>query len=256
MDNTFTVKINDEDVVLKVKKPSIKDINEAKKTYNETFNRAIQSKAPLRRVISNILKEQGLWSEEQQAQVDTVQKEILNLEFRLHKGGISVTSGRKLAIELREKRKEFNKLWSVHTDFDSNSAEGQAEDQQFNHLASLCIVYNSDETPFFKSYEEYISDTSGVSNIGGQKFAALVYQIDENYLESLPENVFLKQKGFVDDKLRLIDKQGRLIDADGKLINEDGYLIDEDGDRIDLLGHKLNKDGEFIVESEPFFDEE
>lgn len=39
------------------------------------------------------------------------------------------------------------------------------------------------------------------------------------------ENKFLRDKGFVNDDLRLINKDGDLIDIDDNLINEDGNLV-------------------------------
>ena len=61
---------------------------------------------------------------------------------------------------------------------------------------------------------------------------------------------------FVDEKLRLIDKRGRLVDSENRLIDDNGRFINEEGNFVDKNGNLVDQEGDYIVDAEPFLDEE
>ena len=253
---TFTVNIDDKDVQFVVKSPSLNDQREAQKVYNQAFTDAIKSKSVVRAKLDDLLKDQGLWSDEKQAQFSLLQKDILEGEKRLAKGGFSVNEAKDLAISIKAKRDEIRDLISVRTSLDNHSAEGQADNARFNYLVSVCVVYNDTKELVFKDMEDYLNrSTDEVSILGAQNLANMLYGLDNDYESNLPENKFLKKYKFVDDQLRLVDKKGRLIDAEGKLIDSDNRFIDEEGNFVDKFGNRVDKNGDYVVEQEPFLDE-
>jgi hypothetical protein len=253
---TFTVKINDQDKEILVKTPSLNDQREAQKIYNQSFTDAIKSKSVVRAKLDDLLKDQGLWNDEKQAQFNLLQKEILEGEKRLAKGGFSLNEAKDLAISIKSKRDEIRELISVRTSLDNHSAEGQADNARFNYLVSVCVVYNDTKEAVFKDMEDYLNrSTEEVAILGAQNLANMLYGLDNDYESNLPENKFLKKYKFVDTDLRLIDKQGRLIDADGRLIDSEGRFIDDGGNFVDKFGNRVDKNGDYVVEAEPFLDE-
>jgi hypothetical protein len=253
---TFTVKLDDKDREILVKTPSLNDQREAQKVYNQAFTDAIKSKSVVRAKLDDLLKDQGLWSDEKQAQFNLLQKEILDGEKRLAKGGFSLNEAKDLAIAIKAKRDEIRDLISVRTSLDNHSAEGQADNARFNYLVSVCVVYNDSKEPVFKDMEDYLNrSTEEVSLLGAQNLANMLYGLDNDYEGNLPENKFLKKYKFVDNQLRLVDKKGRLIDADGRLIDADNRFIDEEGNFVDKFGNRVDKNGDYVVEPEPFLDE-
>jgi len=105
--------------------------------------------------------------------------------------------------------------------------------------------------------EEYLNRAGEeVSLLGAQNLANMLYGLDNNYESNLPENKFLKKYRFIDDKLRLVDKKGRLIDSDGRLVDENGRFIDENGNFVDKYGNKVDAEGDYIVDTQPFLDDE
>jgi len=253
---TFTLKINDQDKEILVKTPSLNDQREAQKIYNQSFTDAIKSKSVVRAKLDDLLKDQGLWNDEKQAQFNLLQKEILEGEKRLAKGGFSLNEAKDLAISIKSKRDEIRELISVRTSLDNHSAEGQADNARFNYLVSVCVVYNDTKEAVFKDMEDYLNrSTEEVAILGAQNLANMLYGLDNDYESNLPENKFLKKYKFVDTDLRLIDKQGRLIDADGRLIDSEGRFIDDSGNFVDKFGNRVDKNGDYVVEAEPFLDE-
>jgi hypothetical protein len=83
----------------------------------------------------------------------------------------------------------------------------------------------------------------------------MLYCLDNDYEEKLPENKFLKQYKFVDDKLRFINKEGKLVDEEGRLLDENGRFINDKGEYVDKDGNLVTLDGEYVVEFKPFLDD-
>lgn len=254
---TFTATVDGKNIEFTVRTPSLQDQREGQKVYNQAFTDAIKSKSVVRAKLDDLLQEQGLWNDEKQAKFTSLQKELLEGEKRLAKGGFGIKEAKSLALKMRQVRDEIRDLISVRTSLDNHSAEGQADNARFNYLVSVCVVYKDTNEPYFKSLEEYLNSADNpVAMLGAQTLATMVYGLDNNFEKTLPENKFLQKYKFVDEKLRLIDKQGRLIDAEGRLIDDNGRYIDEQGNYVDKFGNKVDKDGEYLIDSEPFLDED
>lgn len=254
---TFKVTIDDKETTFLVKSPSLEDQRGAQKAYNQAFTDAIKSDSIVRAKLDDLLKEQGLWNDQKQADFDTLQKEILDAEQRIAAGGFSLNEARDLAIKIKEKRDKIRELISVRTNLDSHTAEGQADNARFNYLVSVCVVYNDSKEKYFNNLADYLQrSTEEVALTGAQILANMMYGLDSNYESNLPENKFLKKYKFVDKDLRYIDKKGRLIDQQGRLIDENGRFINEEGKYVDKYGKLIDEDGEYIVDSQPFLDED
>lgn len=254
---TFKVTVDGVEKEFLVKSPSLENQREGQKVYNHAFTDAIKSKSVVRAKLDDLLEDQGLWNDEKQAKFTSLQKDLLDGEKRLAKGGFSLNEAKDLAVQMKKVRDDIRDLISVRTSLDNHSAEGQADNSRFNYLVSVCVVYNDTKEPYFKNLEDYLDRSSEeVAIKAAQNLANMIYGLDNNYESNLPENKFLKKYRFIDDKLRLIDKKGRLVDKEGRLIDESGRFIDENGSFVDKYGNSVDKDGDYIVEPEPFLDDE
>ena len=254
---TFKATIDGVEKEFLVESPSLENQREGQKVYNQAFTDAIKSKSVVRAKLDDLLEDQGLWNNEKQAKFTSLQKELLDGEKRLAKGGFSLNEAKDLAVHMKKVRDEIRDLISVRTSLDNHSAEGQADNARFNYLVSACVVYNDTKEPYFKNLEDYLNrSTEEVAIKSAQNLANMLYGLDNDYESNLPENKFLKKYRFVDDKLRLIDKKGRLVDREGRLIDESGRFIDEKGNFVDKYGNQVDKDGEYVVEPQPFLDDE
>lgn len=252
----FTAQINDKDVTFIVRSPSINDQKEASKVYNQTFSDAIKAKAIIRAKIDELLKEQGLWDDDKQDKFTDLQNQILERERKLAKGGIPLSQAKIIALEMRDLRSKVRELIGVKTNLDNLTAEGQADNARFNYLVSCCTVYKDNNQPYFSSMEDYLTRSTDVVAIkGAQTLANMIYGLDNDYEVNLPENKFLKQYKFIDNKLRLINKEGKLVDEAGRLVDEFGRFIDSDGKYVDKFGNRIDEDGKYIVETQPFLDD-
>jgi len=253
----ITIEINGEKKVFTVRSPSLKEQREGQKVYNTAFTDAIKSNSVVRAKMDDVLEEQGLWNSEKQNKYTSLQQQLIDGEKKLAKGGFSLTEAKKLALKMRDIRLEIRDLISVRTSLDNHSAEGQADNARFNYLVSACVVYKENDKPYFKDLADYMDrQDDPVALEGAQKLANMIYGLDNNFEKNLPENKFLKKYKFVNEDLRFIDKKGRTVDSEGRLVDENGRYIDEEGNFVDKDGNRVDAEGEFIVDAQPFLDDE
>jgi hypothetical protein len=252
----FKVVVGEETKTFMVRSPSLTDQREAQKVYNHAFTDAIKSKSVVRAKMDDLLEEQGLWNEDKQKEYNDLQKELLEGERKLAKGGFALSEAKKMAIKMREVRGKIRELISVRTSLDNHSAEGQADNARFNYLVSVCVVYKDSDKKYFESLEDYMGRIDDpVALAGAQKLANMIYGLDNDFEKNLPENKFLRKYKFVNDNLRFIDKQGRTVDGEGRLVDENGRYINDNGEFIDKDGNRVDADGEYLVDSQPFLDD-
>jgi hypothetical protein len=253
---TFTGSIDNKEVTFLVRSPSLADQREATKVYNTAFSDALKAKAVVRAKLDDLLVEQGLWDDKKQFEFSALQSKILESERKLAKGGIPLQEAKKIALDMKKDREDLRDLIAVKTNLDTHTAEGQADNARFNYLVSACTVYNDNKKPYFNSYDEYLNKASDpVAILAAQNLAGMLYGLENNYEEKLPENKFLKQYKFVDDKLRLINKEGKLVDQEGRLIDENGRFINEKGEFVDKDGNPVSDTGDYVLEFKPFLDD-
>ncbi len=256
-DTSFKYTIDDKEVTFDVKALTAADQREAQKIYNQAFSDAVKSGSMVRARLDDLLKEQGLWDDNKQQKYLTMQKELSDNDRSLSKGGISLKAAKRLAIRMKELRVELRELISVKTNLDSHTAEGQADNARFNYLVFATVVYKDTQKRYYESYEAYLNKSSdAIGIVAAQKVAFIMYGLDSDYEQKLPENKFLLKYKLVNNQLEYIDSAGRLVDTDDKLVDKNGRYINDKGEFIDVNGNLVDLEGEYIVDFQPFVDED
>ncbi len=241
----------------KLTEVSLTQQNEATKVYNRAFRDALESGALLRNKLEDHMRQQGIWDDDKQKELEDVQRVILDNEKKIAKGGIRLKVAKDLALEMGDKRTEMRSILMQRNSLDGNTAEGQADNARFDYLVSASLVYTDSGKPYFKDLADYRNrSTEPVAIEAARRLAQLVYGLDSNYEKNLPENKFLCDFKFVDKELRLVNNDGQYVDREGNLVNEDGRFIDEQGNLIDKEGNPVTEDGEYKFERAPFLDDD
>jgi hypothetical protein len=247
----FTGKDKDgKEVELHVRRPQPSDGEKARMTYNKTLAKSLKDGAMLRMKLESYMREQNLWDDNKQERVNTIFAKITAGKIMLEKGGIKLSEARKIALEMGKARDELVDILSEKNSLEANTAEGQAQNMEFNHLVSLCTVYNDTGKPYYVDMDAYLKDDSETALKAANALASLLYNTEESKRE-LPENQFLLKRGFVDEKFRLVDKNGRLVNEAGELINEAGERVNENNEPIDKNGNPIKP-----IEFQPFLDDD
>lgn len=260
----LTVKNEDcVDVEICVVSPSHKMIQDANLIYNIKVASCIRDgqvsgeRLLLRAEVEDYLSKTGVWSNADKLQLEQMGMQVRAIELILRKGGLKISEGRQLAIEMNELRGQMLQLYAKRQQLDSATIESVAENHRFNFLASKCILNKLTEKQYYKDINDYLNRShETVAMEGAKKLAKIVYGLEDNIRNSLFEIKWLKKAGFINEDGKYTDRNGKLTDKDGRHINEDGRYINEEGNLIDRSGNLVDNKGDFTVEFKPFIDDE
>lgn len=258
-----TVKAKDlagNEVVMVVKSPSPKNLRDAQVVYNKALRTALESGAILRRKLNDFLTEQKVWDSDKENSYQKILKEISTHEDMLKAGGIALKKAKDIALELRDLRLKLRELLAERQVYDATTAEGQADNTQFNFLVSACTFKEDGTTLMWSNIDEYDNSRETYAADAASALAKMIYDLDPDYDNNLTENKFLKKFKFVRDDLRLVNKDGHLVDEEGRLINEEGRFVayKPDGTQyfVNRDGKEVDENGEKKIEALPFLDDE
>ncbi len=243
-----------------VVRPSMQQLTKANEVRRKTFNEELSAGTILRDQLDEELRKRKLWSDARESRYQALRQEVVDLEFALAKGGISLIAAKEKAVDMRRKRAEMVDMLSSRTDLDSITCEGKADAVRFNFLFANCLVYNDSGDLYFKNgLTDYLMNQGDpVAGTGATEFYYLISDSDD-VDSKLPENQFLKKFKFTNETGQLVDKQGKLVDTEGRHIDEYGNYIkwnsEEDFTYVDFEGRPLTDQGDFDVEHSPFLDE-
>lgn len=252
----ITVEHKDGNIEFVIKEPGLTDVKEAQRVFNQALAQGLMDKLPLRVKLDEVVREQGLWSEEQEAKAKSLQKSLYDSERKLDEGGMKLSEAKQIAMQMKKDRDELTGLLTIRTGLDGLCAEGQADMARFNYLVYACTVNPTNNQRLFPSLDKFLMPpderTRMLAGEAARAYANKMYNLDENSESTLPENRFLRKYKFVDEKLRLINENGHLVDWEGKLIDEEGHYVDENGNFIDYYGNPVDEEVEF----KPFLDDD
>lgn len=254
---TFEVAVDGKKVEIAVLKANHKAVQTGALVYNKAFRTAVEAGSLVRAKVEQVMRDQNLWDNTKQSRYEELVKNLLSTEKKLATGGIKLSEARSAAVEMRRNRAELRYLTSERNELDATTAESHAEQARFNHLVAFSTVYSDTGKPYFKDVEDYLSrENDPVVLPAAQNMGKLLYGLEDDYEQKLPENAFLKRYGFCDEKLHLIRKSdGKRIDADNRLVDEKGRLVNETGELIDRDGCLLTEDGDYKVAFTEFDDD-
>lgn len=241
---------------LNIKSPTALELQKAQMESNKVFRMAVESRSLLRANLTRFLIEQGLWSEDTQKRLEELGSKIYAKEKLLLAGGMKRSEAKAICLEIKEYRLEQAKLLFAQRQHDIYTAESQAENAKFDFLVSVCVL-NEEGERYFKNLDDYKNRaTEEAAAEAAGLLAEIVNGYDPEWENKLPENRFLLQHGFVNDKFQFINKAGELVDSEGRRIDSDGNYINDKGEFINLKGELVDNDGLPVVEFKPLIDDD
>lgn len=260
-----TVDIDDKPLKLAVVRPTNKISQEANMAYNlkmaELIRRGSQNDSHrllLRSELEEYLAKMGVWTLRDSVEVEKLALEIRACEVILKKGGIKVSEGRKLALQMAEKRQMILNRHSNRLQFDATTIESQAENFRFEFLLIRCLIYADTGSNFLRNHTDYIERQDEIAIMDGAKsLANMIYGLDDNITKNMFEMRWLKDAGMIDEDGRYTLSDGSFVDNRGRLVNGDGQYINTDGHVVDIFNRQVDENGNpLITNSKPFIDDE
>jgi len=227
-----------------VKSISAENLSYGRKVYTKAFKKAIEEGAILKKSLDDHMRKQGLWDDAKQDEYLSLIKKSADLEYKIKSGKYKTASELKQkALELKRLRAQTTSLASVRDSMDPVTAEGLADNAQFNYFVSTSVFDYKTQNLVFSSVEDYESQAdSKLAETCASKFASFFYELEEDFASTFLENKLLKKLNLLDDKGFLVDRKKRRVDEDGNLIDSEGARINEEGVRIDINNNPVIED--------------
>jgi hypothetical protein len=242
-----------------VKKPSNKLLSDAQLLGAKVWTNCTRDGIMTKKELEVFMRNRNIWDSEKDQQQQALVDSISNLERELAlgtDGKLTKKRGKEIAISMRRLRLMLRNLISERLSLEQNTAEALSENAKFDFLVANCVYLEDGNTKVYNSLEDYSAKADDeVAYASANALAQMMYSIDKEFEEKLPENKFLKKFNFVNSDLSLVDAENNLVDIDGKRIDNEGYYLNEEGNRVDLEGHVLDADGALALQAEYVDDE-
>lgn len=244
---------NKKTVDILIYQPNNDVLKRAERHKSRTWNEAIQDGIITKKELSVVMKKRGIWDESKDEEEKALSKKIAGLEKELYHGDgkkkPKLSEGRKIAVQIRQKRIELRNLLTEKIELEENTADNLADNARFDYLVAHCTFYANGK-PVYKDFAEYNSKSADeIAFAAATSLSRMMYNLDSSFERKLPENHFLLTYNLVNEDLSLINPNNpdELIDTEGRRIDKDGYYLDADGNRTDKEGNPLTEDGEYTL---------
>ena len=219
------------------------------------WTKCIQEGVMTKQELDQFMKEKGIWSEGKEKEQEELVQAISDIEKELYLGGgkgksLKLSEAKEKALEMRRTRASLRELLSEKISLESNTAESLSENAKFDYMVAGC-TFHEDGQKVYSSLEDYEQRSDDdIAFMAASTLAELLYSVNKDFEEKLPENRFLKKFNMVNEDLSLVNADGVTVDTKGNRIDDEGRYLDRDGNRIDIDGNPLDEDGNYIPQLE------
>jgi len=237
-------------VVLLFSTPDNEDLEQSEIVHAAKIASLIKLKERplLRSELEKFLKQNGMWSAEDQSTLDSVNQDINNLLGKLRSGGIKLSEGREIAVSITDRRQQLVDLMQKRQSFDDSTIESMADNEKTDYFIYACTRDSSTGNRYWDSFNDMKADKDSDAYKNAMSLSmSVLYGIDPEFEKNLPENKWLRKYNYLDENLSFIDR------ITGKYVNRDGTPIEE---VQDALIEKLQSIVGDIEEEVPFIDDE
>jgi hypothetical protein len=249
-EKVIDVSLDDKDLKIVVKKPGNVLMSSAQRVGAKAWTDCVREGIMTKKELEKFMNAQGIWDKDKDEKQKSITDAIFSMEKQLYVGGkngqLRASEGKRIAIEMRRKRNELRELISERLSLEQNTAESISDNSKFDFLVSSCTFYENGQKVYndMDDYKQRSDDA--LAYAAATALAGMLYSVDKDFEEKLPENKFLKMFHFVDDNLSLVNDKGETVDLENRRIDSSGYYINDEGKRTDKEGNLLDDLGNYI----------
>lgn len=140
-----------------VRKATNKEIEDSDVEYSKAFFKALQKGLPTRMVLGNVLNASGSWTQENDKEIEELERKISLLLTKDVKG----KEKKKVEENISELEEKANNLRRMRNSYFSHCAEAVASDAQRDFLVSCVTEYAESGERVWKDYDAFINEEDG-----------------------------------------------------------------------------------------------
>lgn len=249
---TFKIQdTNGKEVELGIRKIAVEEWEESDRVFSAKIAELASVKNGMkvlsRQQLHNFFKENGIWTESDQAKADAINKEISALLKKLKNsnGKMTVNQGREVCVEIIKKREELAEISQKRQHLDHITLESMAEQEKINYLVYISTVYKDSGKNYWLSFEDMKNDRESVAyEHAARLLIEDIYGYDPHFEKNLPENKWLLKYGLRNEKMEFVDrKTGERVDIEGKKESE---VVEEIKEKLDALVGEIQEENPFL----------
>jgi len=143
-----------------LKAPSLAEENEGERQYRIAYSRALVEGVFPREKLREIMKEHGMWTEDDDKEIKKAVGKIALLQLELKNAEAAGDSEKCLEIanDISDARRRMWELFLVQQSVYMNSAEGVAELIKTEVIMAACTMVQSTGQRYWKDYAEYVRE--------------------------------------------------------------------------------------------------
>lgn len=186
----FTSVVEDEEIKLVIKPESLEAQRRCDHEYSVAFVEAIQRRIPPKSVLEKLLRDQGMWTEKDDEDLEALRTKIVKLEVQL--GETKTTDqGLPLATQLATLRGQLVEITQQRGEVLNNSADFMAEQVRRDAFIAYSTFYADTGKLVFDSYEDFVHRASEpVAVDAKQVIARAMFKEFGEFMDGLPEAKF------------------------------------------------------------------
>jgi len=207
-----------------LKEAGVKEVTEADMIYRIAYSNSLKNGILPREKMKDLMREHGIWDEEDDKALQELIKDIAKLELQLKESESRSDNAKciELAELLDQARNKMWRLFLIQQNSYTNSCEGYADTVKQEALMASCVLIKANNARYWKNYKEYVlekdeNETSEVPMRAMETLAALLNTNKDTLLETFPEHRWLKEA-----KKQFFDKEIAKAEAELKERTENG----------------------------------
>ena len=216
-DRIFTTKDNDDNEwILKFKRPTQSAIRHAELVYRSGFSKALKAGILLSSEITSILEERGVWDDDKEEEGRVMRNEIEQMEETLKDNTLSNDQGKAVCERIGELREKLQGHNNAFTSVSDNTCESFANEERNKYLVSECIYDNKTSVKVYKDVEDFNNRMNEISALDAYKetvIAALEVVVGKDLPSDLTsdyaENKWLASREVIEETMEIKPKKKR-----------------------------------------------
>lgn len=183
-----TVDEDGNELVYEYRRPSQGILQKADLVSRKKFSESVREGILLNQEVAKILKDRGLWTDEDDEKDIALQKEIRTLEEKLADESISNDEGVNLVDEIKKLRLELRSHRSTFTSISDATCESLANEEKNMFLAASCVFDKKTGGKVYKSLEDFKQRLSEPAAIDSYR-EATVASLEDVLRQELPSDL-------------------------------------------------------------------
>jgi hypothetical protein len=171
--------------LMQIRFPKVEENRLADWEYTKTLSQAMKDGIPTNKQMGKMIEEMGLWTKEEEAQVESLREEIQKQIVVLSKMEDGSKNMVKAQVKIEELRNEIINLQQERQKLYQNTSEAKADEAKMSYLIFKCTEVADTGKRLWSTYDDYKDEEDQeLVNIVAYQYITFVNGLPADFLQS------------------------------------------------------------------------